>query len=91
MTVYVLHRHWDTPDDEGYEILSVHSDIEAAKNEMRERAGDTKERLDKEWGGCPWNDDLTWEADTAVYLGWYGKGCQPDWSWSWEVETMEVQ
>ncbi len=91
MTVHILTHCWDTPDDEGYEILSVHNDIEVARTEMRELASDTKERMDKKMGGCPWNHDLTWEADDAVYLGWYGERCEPDWSWSWEIETMEVR
>ncbi len=91
MKVHILTHRWNTPDNEGYEILSVRSNIEAARNEMRKLVSKTKDRLDKEMGGCPWSHDLTWEADDAIYLGWYGKGCEPDWSWSWEIETMEVQ
>ncbi len=91
MTVHILKYRWNTPDDEGYEVLDVYRDIEAARNEMRELASDTKERMDKEMGGCPWDPDLTWEGDNAIYLGWYGKWCEPDWSWSWEVESRVVQ
>ncbi len=91
MIVHILTHRWNTPDDEGYEILNAFRDIEVARNEMRELASETKEWLDKKMGGCPWNHDLTWEADNAVYLGWYGERCEPDWSWSWEIESVEVQ
>lgn len=68
MTVFVLHRHWDTPDNEGSDILGVFSRRKDAIEFMREDATATKSYYNG-FGESYWDDDMTWESDTEIHLG----------------------
>ena len=57
--VYVLHTHWDTPDNEGTEILGVYASdaLDKARSDMRAAA----DAIRREFPDDAWEDDYTWE------------------------------
>lgn len=90
MIVYVLHHHWDTPDNEGNEILGVYRNPEDAVSQMRESAALVKSYYDEE--PAYWDDDMTWEEERVIHLG---KGSMDFFVlatiYSWEILRMEVE
>ncbi len=65
MTVYVLTTHWDTPDNEGAEVIGVYADPERAIADMRKGAEAVKADYPQDY----WDGDMTWEDDCEIYLG----------------------
>lgn len=35
MIVFVLHRYWNTPDNEGADVVGVYRDVEGAIDDMK--------------------------------------------------------
>lgn len=68
MTVYVLSRYWDTPDNEGHDVLGVFANREDAVDFMRKDANATKAYYNG-FGESYWDDDMTWESDTEIHMG----------------------
>lgn len=90
MEVHILTHHWCVDYGEGTEVEAVFERIEDARTVMKAQADIKKANIENEYGNPKWDDDLTWETPDAVYLGWYGEGLNPDFSWSWEIDTMNV-
>lgn len=88
MIVSVLYRHWDTPDNEGNEVMGVYFDNETAISKMKEDADRVKSYYPNDY----WDKDMTWEDDTEIYLG---RGSYTAYELStnyyWTIAKMEVQ
>ena len=90
MTVYVLHRYWDTPDNEGNEIMAVYENVDDAIADMKADADATKAY----YSGQPdfWDEDMTWEEEREIHLGSSTHSfCEPAVIYCWEVVEKEVQ
>lgn len=88
MTVYVLSRYWDSPDNEGRDVLGVFANQKDAVDLMREDAKATKEHCNG-FGEICWDEDMTWESDTEIHLGY---GLQEPYAtiYCWEITEHEV-
>lgn len=87
MFVYVLHRRWDTPDNEGNEIMGVYYELENAVSDMKADAAATKAYYSTDY----WEDDMTWEDECEIHLGRNSDGNGLATIYCWTVEKMEVQ
>lgn len=65
MYIYVLYRYWDTPDNEGNEVMGAYFDQEKAMADMIADAAATKAYYAPDY----WEDDMTWEDDNEIHLG----------------------
>jgi len=95
MEIYVLHHYWDTPDNEGNEIIGAYYKIDNAVSEMRAEAEITKSYYPADF----WEDDFTWENDNEIHLG----NCSTAYSnecftatglatiYCWEIKKVEVK
>jgi len=87
MEVYVLHHYWDTPDNEGDEILGVYRNKEDAQAEMHRGADKVKTWYD----AGVWQEDFTWEDEYEIHLGF-----DPQVPFTlatiycWEIVRMEI-
>jgi len=66
MVVYVLYHYWDTPDNEGSEIIGVYENISDASAEMNADVMETRAQYDPDF----WCDDMTWDGDREIHLGY---------------------
>ena len=57
MIVFVLHRYWNTPDNEGADVVGVYRDVEGAIDDMKSAAQKVKSYYPKDY----WEPDMTWE------------------------------
>lgn len=87
MFVYILHRYWDTPDNEGNEIMSAYYQLENAISDMKADADATKAYYDSNY----WDDEMTWEEDREIHLGHSAKGNMLDTIYCWNIEKVEVR
>ena len=88
MTVYVLHRYWDTPDNEGNEIMAVYGRVEDAISDMRADADTIKMCYDVN----SWDEDMTWEEEREIHLGRNARSFgEFAVIYCWEIVEKEVQ
>lgn len=87
MYIYILYRYWDTPDNEGTDIMGAYFDQEKAAADMRADADATKAHYTHDY----WDDDMTWEDDCEIHLGRNADGEGLATIYCWEVEKVEVQ
>lgn len=88
MTVYVAVHHWDTPDNEGVEILGVFEKIEKARAQIVAGAGAIRAEYDEDF----WDDDMTWDEPSEIHLGRDERGySNPATNYSWEIVQREVE
>ena len=88
MTVYVLHRHWDTPDNEGNEIMAVRRKVDDAISDMRADADAIKACHDADF----WDEDMTWEEEREIHLGRNARSFgELAVIYCWEIVEKEVQ
>ena len=85
MNVYVLHRHWDTPENEGNDIIGVYYDAIDALADMRADAEATKAYYSSDF----WEEDMTWESEREIYLG--SDKYSSITIYYWEIVEMEVK
>lgn len=90
MKVYVLIHTWNTPHNEGTEILGVYAAdaIEKARADMRRSAA----AVERDYGGDIWQDDFTWKDENSIHMGF-----DPQVSYElatvygWDILEEEVQ
>lgn len=88
MTVYVLHRYWDTPDNEGNEIMAVRRKVDDAISDMRADADAIKACHDADF----WDEDMTWEGEREIHLGRNARSFgELAVIYCWEIVEKEVQ
>ena len=87
MKVYVLYRYWDTPDNEGNEIMGVYQYEPAAQHDMLMDAQATKAYYSSDF----WMDDMTWNSEREIHLGYDPMNGRPATIYCWEIAEMEVQ
>lgn len=86
--VSVLYHRWDTPDNEGNEVIGVYWDKQKAREEMRSHA----EAIRAEFPPDIWQEDYTWEEDDEIHLGFDPqKQYVAATIYCWEIVEMEVQ
>lgn len=87
MTVYVVVHHWDTPDNEGVEVLGVFSTVEKARAQLVAGAGETMAEYDEGF----WDEDMSWDEPMSIHLGRCGQDyLEPATIYSWEISEQEV-
>ena len=88
MTVYIALHTWDTPDNEGAEILGVFSSMEAAREVIKASA----EKIRAEYEPDFWDEDMTWDEPSEIHLGRDERGySNPATIYSWEIVQREVE
>lgn len=88
MTVYVLHRYWDAPDNEGNEIMAVRRKVDDAISDMRADADAIKACHDADF----WDEDMTWEEEREIHLGRNARSFgELAVIYCWEIVEKEVQ
>lgn len=88
MTVYILHRYWDTPDNEGNEIMAVRRKVDDAISDMRADADAIKACHDADF----WDEYMTWEEEREIHLGRNARSFgELAVIYCWEIVEKEVQ
>lgn len=88
MIVYVLHRHWDGPCCEGNDIMGVYWNVDDAIDDMKSDAAVIKAEYPTDF----WEDDMTWEDDREIHLGYDDiNGFEPATIYCWEITEFEIQ
>ncbi len=87
MEIYVLSRSWDTPDNEGNEIMGAYYSAENAIADMKADADTVKAYYDADF----WESDYTWEDEYEIHLGRGPDGCGLATIYRWEVTKVEVK
>lgn len=65
MTVFVLYRYWNTPDNEGADVIGVYRDVKNAIFTMRSAAKEVMSYYSEDY----WEEDMTWEDNMEIHLG----------------------
>ena len=88
MTVYIALHTWDTPDNEGSEILGVFSTFAKARAQLVAGAVETIAEYDEDF----WDEDMTWDEPSEIHLGRDERGySNPATIYSWEIVQREVE
>jgi len=87
MTVYVLHRYHDSPDNEGNDILGVYYNSADARRDMAADAAKTKACYPAGF----WTGDMTWETEDEIHLCRNPADAGAATVHCWEIVGMEVQ
>lgn len=88
MIVYVAINTWDTPDNEGSEILGVYSNFEKAREQIEVGADAIRKEFDENF----WDEDMTWDEPSEIHLGRDERGySNPATIYSWEIVQREVE
>lgn len=87
MTVYVLRRYWDTPDNEGNDIMGVYYNFKDAQDDMHTDVRPIHEHYPEDF----WSPDMTWAEDNEIHLGFDPMNGKPATVYCWEIVEMEVQ
>ena len=87
MEIYVLYRYWDTPDNEGNEIMGAYYEADKAIADMQADAAATKAYYPADF----WEDDSTWEDEYEIRLGKCMTTGEPATIYCWVIEKVEVQ
>lgn len=85
--VYVLYRYWDTPDNEGNEVMGAYRNAEKAMADMKADAAATKACYPADF----WEDDFTWENEREIHLGQGSDIYGPATIYCWTIDNVEVQ
>ena len=88
MTVFVAVHHWDTPDNDGVEILGVFGKIEKARAQIVAGAGAIRAEYDEDF----WDEDMSCEEPNEIRL----KHCARDYLeldtvYSWEISKQKIE
>lgn len=87
MKVFVVVHHWDTPDNEGVEVLGVFSTFIAARAQLVAGAGETRAEYDEDF----WDEDMTWDEPISIQLGHCGRDyLEQATIYCWEISEQEV-
>ena len=86
MIVYVLLNTWNTPANEGAEIVGVWACKEDAQAKMREEA----QNLRKEFPTDFWTEDMTWEDDDEIHLGYDPMTLELATIYDWTICKSEI-
>lgn len=65
MKVFVVVHHWDTPDNEGVEVLGVFEKIEKARAQIVAVAGAIRAEYYEDF----WDEDMSWDEPMNIHLG----------------------
>lgn len=89
MKVYVLHRWWDTPSNEGNEIMGVYRQEASARHRMVLDAQTVKTYYEPDF----WEEDYTWENAREIHLGGARGTAVAGYAtiYGWEIVELEVQ
>lgn len=88
MIVYVAINTWDTPDNEGSEILGVYSNFEKAREQIEVGADAIRKEFDEDF----WDEDMTWDEPMSIHLGRCGRDyLEQATVYSWEISEKEVE
>ncbi len=87
MEIYVLNHYWDTPDNEGNEIIGAYHNINNAIEAMKDAAETVKSYYPANF----WEDDSTWEDDCEIHLGKCSTMGELATIYCWEIKKVEVQ
>lgn len=88
MKVFVVVHHWDTPDNEGVEVLGVFEKIEKARAKIVAGAGAIRAAYDEDF----WDEDMTWDEPSEIHLGRDERDySNPATIYSWEIVQREVE
>lgn len=88
MKVFVVVHHWDTPDNDGVEVLGVFSTVEKARAQIVAGAGETRAEYDEDF----WDEDMSWDEPSEIHLGRDERGySNPATIYSWEISEQEVE
>lgn len=88
MIVYILYHYWDTPDDEGNEVIGAYRRYEDALVAMTSGAETVKSYFADDF----WDDDMTWEDDCEIHLGYDPRSANELATvYCWRIERAEVK
>lgn len=87
MFVYVLYRYWDTPDNEGNEVMGAYFELENAVAAMKADAAATMAHYNSDF----WEDDMTWVSECEIHLGRNSNGEGLATIYCWAVKKVEVK
>lgn len=88
MKVFVVVHHWDTPDNEGVEVLRVFSTIEKAREQIEVGAAAIRKEYDEDF----WDEDMSWDEPTSIHLGRCGRDyLEQSTIYSWEISEQEIE
>lgn len=65
MEVYILLHNWNTPDNEGAEVLGVFKSLQKAQAAMMRSAYE----IEMEYDTCFFDPDMTWKEPMSVHFG----------------------
>ncbi len=87
MEIYVLYRYWDSPDNEGSEVMGAYFDVDKAIADMKADAETIKAYYPADY----WENDCTWEDDAEIHLGRCSTKNEPATFYCWTITKVEVQ
>jgi len=87
MEVYILSHYWDTPDNEGNEVMGAYCNLADATADMKADAVATRAHYPSDF----WEDDCTWEDDAEIRLGRCSTRNEPATFYCWEIKKVEVR
>lgn len=88
MIVYVAINTWDTPDNEGSEILGVYSNFEKAREQIEVGADAIRKEFDEDF----WDEDMSCEEPNEIRLGHCARDyLELDTVYSWEISEQEIE
>lgn len=87
MTVYILHRYWDTPDNEGVEVIGVYYNFKETQKDMQTDARKVRTYYSEDF----WSDDMTWEEDNEIHLGFDPMNGDLATIYWWEIIERKVE
>lgn len=88
MQVFVVVHHWDTPDNEGVEVLGVFEKIEKARAQIVAGAGAIRAEYVEDF----WDEDMSWDEPMSIHLGRCGRDyLEQSTVYSWEISEQEVE
>ena len=88
MQVFVVVHHWDTPDNEGVEVLGVFEKIEKAREQIEVGAHAIRKEFDEDF----WDEDMSWDEPMSIHLGRCGRDyLEQATVYSWEISEQEVE
>lgn len=95
MKVYVLQHVWNTPNNDGFEVLGVYSEdhINQARADMLESINAIKQEFIDTYGeDWKWDEDVSCEDGGYVHLSYDPKQIFTEATvYSWEILSMEVR
>lgn len=87
MKVYVLYRYWDTPDNEGNDVMGVYYNFEDAQRDMNADIVPIRKHYPDDF----WSADMTWAEENEVHLGFDPMNGRHATIYCWEIVETEVQ